>query len=134
MARLMSVALTEEAVRRRMKTETRRLGWTNLEPGTVLELCRKVMGRKRGEPLERICLVRVTGVRREPLRRITDTGVDREGFGPWEGSDGLDWWPPGTVPPAEVHGPAAERFVEFFCEAMRATPETVVTVIEWEYL
>lgn len=129
----MSVALTEDAVRRRFKTETRRLGWTFLEPGTPLDLCRKVMGRRKGEPLVRVAHVVVTDVRREPLAAITDAAVDREGFGPWEGSPGLDWWPPGTVPPAEVHGPAAERFVEFFTAAMRCTPDTEVTVIQWRY-
>lgn len=134
MARLMSVRLTERAVRLRMKTETRRLGWTFLEPQTPLVLCRKVMGRRAGEPLVRIARVQVTDVHREPLAAITDAGVDREGFGPYEGSDGLDWWPPGTVPPAEVHGPAAQRFVAFFTDAMRCTPDTEVTVIRWEYL
>lgn len=134
MPRLMSVALTEAAVVQRLKTVTRRAGWLGLLPGTELELCRKVMGRKRGEPLVRLCRVEVTDVRREQLNHITDADVDREGFGPWPGSEGLDWWPPGTVPPAEVHGPAAERFVEFFTSSMGGEPTQLVTRIEWRYL
>ena len=49
MARLMSVAFTEAAVRNRSKTVTRRKGWLFLKPGDRLTLCRKVMGRKAGE-------------------------------------------------------------------------------------
>ncbi len=50
MARLMSVAFTEQAVRDRAKTVTRRKGWLFLTTGQRLTLCRKVMGRKPGEP------------------------------------------------------------------------------------
>lgn len=49
----MSVSLTEDAVRDRRKTVTRRLGWKFLEAGDRLTLCRKVMGRRKGEPLVR---------------------------------------------------------------------------------
>lgn len=59
MSRLMSVSLTEQAVLERRKTVTRRLGWRFLKPGDRLTLCRKVMGRKPGEPLVRICDVEV---------------------------------------------------------------------------
>jgi len=67
MSRLMSVAFTEEAVRARRKTVTRRLGWRFAKPGDTVTLCRKVMGRKPGEPLERIAEVESVSVRREPL-------------------------------------------------------------------
>lgn len=131
----MSVALTEQAVAARRKTVTRRAGWTFLEPGTVLELCRKVMGRRAGEPLVRLCLVRVVSVRREPLNAITDDDVDREGFGPYgDPWPHQDWWPPGSVPPAPVHGEASRRFVEFFTAEMGGAPDQTVTRIEWEYL
>ena len=88
MARLMSVALTEHAVRDRTKTVTHRLGWTFLKPGDRLTLCRKVQGRKPGEPLVRLAEVEVVDVRREPLSFI----------------------------------------------ALRCTPYTEVTRIEWRYL
>lgn len=150
MPRLMSVALTEEAVLLRLKTETRRLGWSFLKPGDHLTLCRKVMGRKRPdgsvEPLLRLADVRVVEVRQESLDHITDDAVDREGFGPWQAigrddaaavydSPALGWWPPGTVPPqAGYHGPASERFIDFFTEAMNCPRDQQVTVIRWEYL
>lgn len=89
MSRLMSVAFTEDAVRERRKTVTRRKGWWEdkngrriLKPGDRLTLCRKVMGRKPGEPLERICEVEVVKVTREPLKTVTEPGeLEREGCG-----------------------------------------------------
>lgn len=116
MSRLMSVALTEDAVRQRRKTVTRRLGWRFLKAGDRLTLCRKVQGRKPGEPLERLAEVEVVSVRREPLTAITDDDVEREGFrrGHWGGGR----W----------------GFIRFFCEAMGVQPKDEVTRIEWRYL
>lgn len=114
MPRLMSVSLTERAVLERRKTVTRRLGWKFLKSGDRLTLCRKVMGRKPGEPLVRICDVEVVSVRREPLKAIVDDPEDvvREGFPDW----------------------APEVFVAYFGVNMRCTPATEVTRIEWRYL
>ena len=113
MPRLMSVSLTETQVRARTKTVTRRAGWLMLRPGDRLTLCRKVMGRRKGEPLERITDVEVISVRREPLNAITAADVAAEGFPEW----------------------APARFVEFFCGSHQGcTPDTDVTRIEWRYL
>lgn len=74
MSRLMSVAFTEAQVVAREKTVTRRKGWwldkngrRLLLPGDHLTLCRKVMGRKPGEPLVKLAEVEVLDVRREML-------------------------------------------------------------------
>lgn len=113
MPRLMSVSLTEQQVRDRSKTVTRRLGWRVLERGDRLTLCKKVQGRKPGEPLDRITDVEVVSVRREPLHAITRAEVTAEGF--------------------PAMGPA--EFIAFFCASHKGcTPETVVTRIEWRYL
>lgn len=114
MPRLMSVALTEEAVRARTKTVTRRMGWLMLKPGDQLTLCRKVMGRRKGEPLERIVDVEVVDVRREPLSKIGRDGeVEAEGLGHM----------------------TPDEFVEFFCSTHKGcTPFSTVTRIEWRYL
>jgi hypothetical protein len=116
MSRLMSVALTEQAVRDRAKTQTRRLGWAYLKPGERLTLVRKAMGRKRPdgtvEPLVRICNVEVVDARREQLDSITPEDCAAEGF-------------PQFTP---------QQFVEFFCEHMRCTPDTWVTRVTWQYL
>jgi hypothetical protein len=115
MGRLMSVTLTEDAVRDRRKTVTRRLGWRFLQPGDQLTLCRKVMGR-RGEPLVRLAEVEVIDVRREPLNKISVEDVAREGI---------------DVPPGRS---ATGHFIAFFTEHMRCNRDTVVTRIEWRYL
>lgn len=118
MGRLMSVAFTEDAVRARTKTVTRRKGWTFLKPGDRLTLCRKVMGRRKGEPLERIVDVEVVSVRRERLisLRATDYGpveMAREGF-------------PSL---------AVDEFIRrYFVEAQGMSIWDDVTRIEWRYL
>lgn len=113
MPRLMSVAFTEDAVRARAKTVTRRAGWQFLKPGDRLTLCRKVMGRKPGEPLVRIAEVQVVSVRREPLELIDAGDVAREGF-------------PGMDP--------GEFVRRFFSDAQGIAPDAEVTRIEWTYL
>jgi hypothetical protein len=113
MPRLMSVSLTTDQVRARTKTVTRRAGWLMLKPGDELTLCRKVMGRRKGEPLERIVNVEVIDARREPLNAITAADVAAEGFPEWT--------------PAQ--------FVAFFCASHKGIgPGDDVTRIEWRYL
>lgn len=125
MARLISVALTEQAVRERRKSVTRRLGWWTdkrgrrlLKPGDRLTLVRKSQGRHRPdgtvEPLVRLAEVEVVDVRREPLADMWLQAGEtaREGFPEW----------------------SATRFIKFFCEQMRCDPETEVTRIEFRYL
>ena len=127
MSRLMSVAFTEQAVVERRKTVTRRKGWWEdkngrrlLYPGDRLTLCRKVMGRKAGEPLVRIAEVEVFHVRRELLSHLitgnTDYGqreMTAEGF-------------PDMDP--------VEFMRRFFWDAQRLGPMDDVTRIEWRYL
>lgn len=67
-----SFMLTEAQVRARAKGVTRRIGWRNAKPVQLLRGCRKCMGLKRGEQIEPLCIIRVTNVRFEPLRRLTD--------------------------------------------------------------
>jgi hypothetical protein len=93
MSRLMSVAMTADAVIERQKTVTRRLNWWEdrngrrlLSAGDTLTLCRKVQGRKPGEPIDRLAEVEVISRRREPLIRLIEdrayglAEVEREGF------------------------------------------------------
>jgi hypothetical protein len=110
----MSVALTEAAVRDRSKTVTRRLGWTFLKPGDRLTLCRKVMGRKAGEPLVRIAEVEVVDVRRERLSAMTDDDVAREAV--------------------DILATTAAGWVRWFAYTMRCPEDAEVTRIEWRYL
>ena len=132
MSRLMSVAFTEQAVRDRTKTVTRRKGWWEdkngrrlIKRGDRLTLCRKVMGRKPGEPLERICEVEIVSVRREPLCAVA---------GPYQlQDDGSTVW---TEVVAEgFPGMDPHDFMQrFFIGPQRIGVMDDVTRIEWRYL
>lgn len=113
MPALMSVAHTEDSVRDRTKDVTRRLGWKRARPGQDLDLCRKVMGRKAGEPLVRIARVHVVRVGWERLDAITDEDARREGVAGVE---------------------TAAEFIAFYADAFKCEPSTVVRRIEWRYL
>jgi hypothetical protein len=126
MSRLMSVAFTEQAVRERRKTVTRRKGWwldkrgrRLVVPGDRLTLCRKVMGRKPGEPLVRIAEVEVVGVRRERLfATLTRTEeLTKEGFPELEARE--DGW---------------HEFISRYFVPQGIGPLDDVTRIEWRYL
>ena len=129
MSRLMSVAFTEAAVVERRKTVTRRKGWwldargrRIIVPGDRLTLCRKVMGRKPGEPLVRLAEVEVVTAERQPLDLLVNPTIDprwairemaREGF------PGMDPW----------------EFIErYFIASQRMQSDDDVTRIEWRYL
>lgn len=134
MPRLMSVALTEQAVVERRKTVTRRAGWRTLTPGTRLTLVRKAMGRYNRttgetEPLVRLAEVDVVAVSRERLDQITDEDVAREGF---RHDDLYAYWPQGIS--IDSPGFVATAFVAFFCAHMGGAPDQVVTRVEWRYL
>lgn len=128
----MSVAMTADAVIERRKTVTRRKGWwldkngrRLLRVGDTLTLCRKVQGRKPGEPIERLAEVEVTSVTREPLRVLcslepewyvpvyAEKEMEREGF-------------PGL--------PSDEFVSRYFIDAQGIDPSEDVTRIEWRYV
>lgn len=112
--RNMSFAFTTVQFGAQTKTVTRRLGWKDLKPGEVLMGCVKCMGLRKGENVQKLGLIRVVSVCREPLSAILEEpeGCAKEGF-------------PRVRP---------EAFVAMFCEHNRCKPETEVTRIEYEYL
>lgn len=122
----MSVRLTEQAVVERRKTQTRRLGWRFLKRGDRLTLCRKVQGRRPGEPLVRLAEVEVIDVGRQRLSAISDEDVVAEGL--LGGADGpfAEW-------DTETGYPTTAAWVEWFCEEMNVGPDDEVTRIEWRY-
>ena len=122
----MSVAMTADAVIERRKTVTRRKGWwldkngrRLLRVGDHLTLCRKVQGRKPGEPIEKLAEVRVVECWREPLSLLLNDAdaaereVEREGF-------------PGMDPHDFVNN--------YFVLAQGMSPLDEVTRIEWRYV
>ena len=126
MSRLMSVAMTADAVIERRKTVTRRKGWwldkngrRLLRVGDTLTLCRKVQGRKAGELLERLAEVEVTRVTREPLYWLSGRYPGAPMEVRFEGFPGMD--------PAD--------FVQrFFIDAQGMSHNDEVTRIEWRYV
>lgn len=110
-----SFSITTEQFKAKTKTVTRRLGWANLKPGQHLMGCKKCMGLKPGEKIEKLGEIRVVSVRRERLDDVLgkyDNEMINEGF------------------------PAMTRmeFINMFCREMHCTPDQVVTRIEFEYV
>jgi hypothetical protein len=130
--KLISASLTANQVRRSvdlvkqgkppLKDVTRRLGWKNLKPGERLQVCEKVMGRRKGQPIVKLAVIEIVSVRRERLGCLLRCGygtyeVSREGFG------------------AHTEIRTAKQFVQFFCHTHKGcTPETIVTRIEFKYI
>lgn len=115
MPRNISFALTTEQVRAKQKTVTRRLGWRDLKPGTLLQPVVKAQGIPKGGKVEKIGgLIRVVSVEREALGCILGRSDDIacEGF---PGMHGVD-------------------FVNMFCDHNGCEPDDEVTRIEFEYL
>lgn len=122
MARNISFALTTPQIIARTKTVTRRMKWFAAKEGDTLCGVKKGMGLKKGEQIERLGLIKVVGVRREPLGRM----LDDLAYGHAETT--AEGFPVGH----ELHAP--HRFVGFFCEANKCTISAVVTRIEFAYL
>ena len=122
----MSVSHTEQAVVERRKTVTRRLGWRFLKPGDRLTLCRKVMGRKPGEPLVRLAEVEVVDVRRERLTALRWADIEREGVPTSE-------WALGSHD-AVCRDCGPWSWADWYVRTMGVRGDAEVTRIEWRYL
>ena len=116
--RNISFSKTIEQVRDRQKTVTRRTGWRWLKEGTLLRPVEKAMGLKKGERIQPIfddgTCIRVVDVGIECLSAIQHQHDEpaREGFPDMS-----------TI-----------EFIEFFKREMGARLDTVLTVIEFEYV
>lgn len=126
MPRLMSVAMTTDAVIARRKTVTRRKGWLMLKPGDRLTLCRKVQGRKPGEPLERLAEVEVVDLRRQRLDMLLVGPLNQPLVWDWAHEEMEREGFPGMEP--------GEFVKRCFIEAQGMSPNDEVTRIEWRYL
>ena len=108
--KLISFFLTTPQFLDGSKDVTRRLGWKNLKPGDRLMAVRKAQGLKKGEHPEKLGVIEVVSVRREPLWSIDNDDVKREGF------PDMVW----------------EDFVDMFCKHMKCERSTRVTRIEFK--
>lgn len=128
----MSVAMTADAIIERRKTVTRRKGWwldkngrRLLRPGDHLTLCRKVQGRKPGEPIARLAEVEVVSVCRQPLCAVA---------GPYEkdGAGGIRY--PEMVAEGFPDMDPNEFMRRYFIDAQGIGVMDDVTRIEWRYV
>ena len=110
--RNMSFALTTNQFKDHTKDVTRRLGWTFLAPGQLVQGVVKGMGLKKGEKVERLGIIRIVTMRQEPLNAITQEDVIREGFPQMTPSD----------------------FVAMFSQHNNVRPHEHITRIEFEYM
>lgn len=69
--RNMSFMLTTQQVLARTKTVTRRMGWASAKVGDIVQAVEKGQGLGKGGKINRLCLIRITGVRAEQLCRLT---------------------------------------------------------------
>jgi len=112
MPRNISFAMTTDQIIDRSKDVTRRFGWWFLKPGDKLCGVKKAMGLKKGEKIERLCMIEVVSVRKEPLNAITQEDVIREGFSDWTPQD----------------------FIDFLVKHYKCDPAKPVNRIEFKYL
>lgn len=110
--RNMSFMLTTEQIKNRSKTMTRRLGWKFLKPGDRIQACEKCMGLKKGEKINKLAVIEVVEVWREPLFCITEEDCTMEGF-------------PELSP---------NQFIKMFRKVMNCCYTDPVTVIKFKYV
>lgn len=121
MPRNISFALTIAQFKARTKTVTRRMGWEDLKPGTILMGVEKAQGLGKGGKIVRLGPIRVLDVRPERLTRLVHDPV--YGFEEVR----KEGCPNGIVVPS--------IFVAFFCRSHKGcTPDSEVTRIEYEYV
>lgn len=118
MPRNMSFSLTTEQFKAKTKTVTRRVGWKFLNPGDLVMGCKKCMGLKPGEAIERLGMIKIKSVRREDLSDLL--------FDPYYGaSEVIKEGFPHMTP---------KEFVEMFVDHMRGDKNQEVTRIEFEHI
>ena len=132
MPRRMSVAMTQQQVRDRTKTVTRRKGWWLdkhgrhlVKAGDHLVLVDRVMGFKKGERATVLAEVEVVSVRRERLSDLAWTTRLTSDYRWAKREVTLEGFP--DMEPTE--------FVRrYFLDAQGMSPIDNVTRIEWRYL
>lgn len=112
MPRNMSFMMTTRQFKARSKDITRRFGWWDAKPGDIYMAVEKGMGLKKGEKMNRLGLIRVVSVRKEPLNAMEDSDCAREGF-------------------PEMN---AAEFVDMLSKSAKKHPSEPVNRIEYEYL
>ena len=115
--RNISFFLTQDQIRNRTKTVTRRAGWQHAQAGMILRGVVKGQGLKKGEAIEPLCIIEIVSCKVEPLSLMTD----KLGYGNREViAEGFPQMTP-------------KEFVEMFCEHNQIEPQALVRRIEFKY-
>jgi len=115
--RNISFFLTQDQIKRREKTITRRLGWEHATKGLVLRGVVKGQGIPKGEKIQPLAIIEIISCRAEPL----DSMIKDLEYGKAEViSEGFPEMSPGA-------------FVEMFCAHNGIEPHTLVRRIEFKY-
>ena len=120
--RRMSFVLTQEQIKNKTKTVTRRLGWAHAKPGMEVLAVSKCQGLKPGEKAEIFGVIRFLDVRMEKLSlMLSDCAAG--GYGDIEAAK--EGFP-------ELGG---SGFMDMFGKHMKCDPfKTYVRRIEFEYV
>lgn len=113
-----SFALTTQQVIDETKFVTRRMGWSRLRPGTILNAVKKCMGLRPGERVEHLKQISVVSVRPEPLQWL----IDDPEYGANEAT--LEGFP----------GVSGAEFVAMFCREMKVQTNHIANRIEFRYV
>lgn len=119
--RRISFKLTQEQIRRRTKTVTRREGWEDAKPGEVLLGVDQVQGLKKGQKPVELAVIELISVRREPLDALLDRAVYSEDAA--QADVAAEGFPMKTP----------DMFVRHFCGAMGVEPSVLITRLEFKY-
>ena len=120
MSRNMSFMLTTEQVKNKTKTVTRRMAWWKLPAGEILNACKKCMGLKKGEKVEKLGPIRTVDVRIEPLNKIDSEDLAKEGFPEWTRCQFIQFF-------LDSHKPKYSKYLNWGCFSP-------VNRIEFEYI
>lgn len=91
---------------------TRRDGLRFLKAGDIVNAVEKAMGLQKGEKINRLCQIRIISTREEPLIKIIQSDVIKEGL--------PDWSP--------------QQFVKMLVDYYKIDPAKSFNRIEFEYL
>lgn len=120
----MSFFKTTDQIRAGTKTVTRRLGWRFLKRGDLLMAVVKCQGLRKGEKVQKIRPIKIIDINREPLWKIENEDVLKEGF-----LFHID-------PNADRNQGTCFRnsFIDMFCELNKCNSGTIITRIEFKYI
>ena len=88
------------------------MGWNFLKKGDIVNAVERAQGLKKGEKIKKLCQIKIKSVSKEPLNKITQSDVIKEGFPDFSVDD----------------------FVNFFTSHYKIADDVQINRIEFEYV